>query len=205
MADVLETMLNAALEVLDRGDRKKIAETKRLDDVLDRLNGAIKAYLTSLDHESLDAEDDRRLSEILAFITNLEHAGDIVERGVEANLREAGQAQPDIFDRRDRRNPRHARPSCDECAHRGCCVHDRRRARCARAARRARRCSAISKHGRPERISRAFDPIESVETRALHLDMLRDLKRINAHIAAAAYPVLEQRGGLLPSRLKQDL
>lgn len=47
--------------------------------------------------------------------------------------------------------------------------------------------------------------IESVETRALHLDMLRDLKRINAHIAAAAYPVLEQRGGLLPSRLKQDL
>ena len=28
--------------------------TKRLDDVLDRLNGAIKAYLTGLDHEALD-------------------------------------------------------------------------------------------------------------------------------------------------------
>jgi len=35
--------------------------------------------------------------------------------------------------------------------------------------------------------------------------MLRDLKRINAHVAAAAYPVLEQRGELLSSRLKQDL
>ena len=77
---------DVALEALERGDRKRIAETKRLDDVLDRLNSAIKAYLTSLDHESLDAEDDRRLSEILAFVTNLEHAGDIVERGVAANL-----------------------------------------------------------------------------------------------------------------------
>jgi phosphate:Na+ symporter len=46
--------------------------------------------------------------------------------------------------------------------------------------------------------------IESVETSALHLDMLRDLKRINSHIAAAAYPPLEKRGELLPSRLRQD-
>jgi phosphate:Na+ symporter len=46
--------------------------------------------------------------------------------------------------------------------------------------------------------------IESVETSALHLDMLRDLKRINSHIAAAAYPVLEKRCELLPSRLRQD-
>ena len=35
MADVLETMLHAALDGLDRGDRKRIAEIKRLDDVLD--------------------------------------------------------------------------------------------------------------------------------------------------------------------------
>jgi phosphate:Na+ symporter len=34
--------------------------------------------------------------------------------------------------------------------------------------------------------------------------MLRDLKRINSHISAAAYPVLEKRGELLPSRLRQD-
>jgi phosphate:Na+ symporter len=46
--------------------------------------------------------------------------------------------------------------------------------------------------------------VESVETSALHLDLLRDLKRINAHIAAAAYPILEKRGELLSSRLKQD-
>src|SRR5206468_12922741 len=46
--------------------------------------------------------------------------------------------------------------------------------------------------------------VESVETSAMHLDILRDLKRINAHIAAAAYPVLEKLGELLPSRLRRD-
>ena len=45
---------------------------------------------------------------------------------------------------------------------------------------------------------------ESVETGTLHLDIVRDLKRVNAHLAAAAYPVLEGRGELLPSRLRQN-
>ncbi|PPQ28284.1 hypothetical protein CCS01_24555 [Rhodopila globiformis] len=45
--------------------------------------------------------------------------------------------------------------------------------------------------------------VQSAETSALHLDALRDLKQVNAHlVAAAAYPVLETKGELLPSRLR---
>jgi phosphate:Na+ symporter len=206
MADVLETMLHSALEALDRGDRKSIAETKRLDDVLDRLNSAIKAYLTSVDYESLDAGDDRRLSEILAFVTNLEHAGDIVERGLAANLA-----------KRTKRNLAFSTEGTGE-------IHEMLR----RLATNVRTAAAVFMTGdvRAAREllgekevfrdleTRATDAhfvriragrIESVETSALHLDMLRDLKRINAHVAAAAYPVLEQRGELLSSRLRQDL
>jgi phosphate:Na+ symporter len=44
--------------------------------------------------------------------------------------------------------------------------------------------------------------IDTAQTSALHLDLLRDLKLINSHIvAAAAYPVLERTGALLPSRI----
>jgi phosphate:Na+ symporter len=206
MADVLETMLNAALEALDRGDRKRIAETKRLDDVLDRLNSAIKAYLTSLDSELLDTEDDRRLSEILAFITNLEHAGDIVERGVAANLAKRakrnlafsaeGTAEIREMLRRVATNVRTAAAvfmTGDVRAARGLLGE--------KEVFRDLETGATGAHFARIRAGR----IESVETSALHLDMLRDLKRINAHIAAAAYPVLEQRGELLSSRLKQDL
>lgn len=46
---------------------------------------------------------------------------------------------------------------------------------------------------------------ERAEASALHLDVLRDLKQVNAHlVAAAAYPVLKSQGGLLPSRLRLE-
>ena len=38
--------------------------------------------LTSIDTDALDDTDHRRLSEVLAFTTNLEHAGDIVEKSL---------------------------------------------------------------------------------------------------------------------------
>jgi phosphate:Na+ symporter len=59
MADVLEAMLRSALDAIDRGDRKLVIATKELDNVLDRLNGAIKGYLTTLDPEFLDDDDNR--------------------------------------------------------------------------------------------------------------------------------------------------
>ncbi len=206
MADVLETMLGSALDGLDRGDRKRIAEIKRLDDVLDRLNSAIKAYLTSLDPDAIDADDDRRLSEILAFVTNLEHAGDIVERGVAANLA-----------KRLRRNLSFSREGTAEIRQmlQRLALNVRTAAAVfmtddVRAARgllgekevfRDLETRATEAHFARIRAGR----MESVETSSLHLDMLRDLKRINAHVASAAYPVLEKRGELLSSRLRQDL
>jgi phosphate:Na+ symporter len=205
MADVLETMLHAALDVLDRGDRKRLSEIKHIDNVLDHLNGAVKAYLTSIDHETLDAEDDRRLSEILAFITNLEHGGDIVERGVAASLA-----------RRAKRNLAFSSEGTAEIRQmlQRLAVNVRTAAAVfmtgdVRAARellgekevfRDLETRATEAHFARIRAGR----VESVETSALHLDLLRDLKRINAHIAAAAYPVLERRGELLSSRLRQE-
>jgi phosphate:Na+ symporter len=47
--------------------------------------------------------------------------------------------------------------------------------------------------------------LDTAETSSLHLDALRHIKQINTHlVAAAAYPVLESKGELLPSRLRQD-
>ena len=85
MADILETMLQGAIDALDRGDKRRIAPTKRMDDALDSLNSAIKEYLTTLDPDALDDRDHRRLGEILTFAINLEHAGDVVEKNLMAH------------------------------------------------------------------------------------------------------------------------
>lgn len=46
--------------------------------------------------------------------------------------------------------------------------------------------------------------LASIETSTLHLDILRDLKRINAHVTSVACPSLEASGALRGSRLKSE-
>src|SRR5438132_6050234 len=201
MADVVEAMLRGALDALDRGDRKQLAATKGLDNVLDRLNGAIKVYLTALDPETLDESDNRRLGEILAFITNLEHAGDIVDKGLIAiaakrlkrGLAFSAQGQAEIRAMLERL------AGNVQAAAAVFMTEDARAARQLLHEKEVFRdleTRATEAHFARIRAGR----VESVETSALHLDLLRDMKRINAHLAAAAYPVLEDLGELLPSR-----
>jgi len=42
---------------------------------------------------------------------------------------------------------------------------------------------------------------ESIETSAIHLELLRALKMLNTSFAMIAYPLLEEHGELLESRL----
>ena len=205
MADVLQAMLGGALDAIELGDRKRVVATKGLDDVLDHLNRAIKVYLTELDPELLDDEDSRRLTEILAFITNLEHAGDIVEGNLMAiaakrlkrGLAFSAEGQREIRDMLERL------AGNVQTAAAVFMTDDVRAARTLLGEKEVFRdleTRATEAHFARIRAGR----VESVETSALHLDVLRDLKRINAHIAAAAYSVLEKRGELLASRLRQD-
>ena len=205
MADVLEAMLRSALEAIEQGDRKRVGETKGLDDVLDRLNRAIKVYLADLDPDSLDDDDNRRLTEILAFITNIEHAGDIVESNlmaIAAKRLKRGLA----FSVEGQAEIRAMLERLVGNVHTAAAVFMTDDARAARTLLgekevfRDLEARASEAHFARVRTGR----VESVETSTLHLDILRDLKRINAHIAAAAYAVLEKRGGLLASRLRQE-
>jgi phosphate:Na+ symporter len=49
----------------------------------------------------------------------------------------------------------------------------------------------------------ADNTVQSIETSGLHLDLISELKRINSHICAIAYPILDSAGALSPSRLRQ--
>ena len=206
LADVLESMLQGLRDVFEGGDRRQISETKRLDDVLDKLNTAIKAYLTSLDPDALSDVDHRRVTEILAFATNMEQAGDIVDKNLlglatkklKRGLAFSKEGQAELLTMVDRlmANLRAAAALF--------VTEDERAARLLAAEKEAFRnleADATASHFERLRNGR----VDTAETSSLHLDALRHIKQINTHlVAAAAYPVLESKGELLPSRLRQD-
>ncbi len=203
MGDIVEAMLRQSMTALLTDDRKLVGEIERMDNAVDKLHEAIKLYVTEVTREALDAEDGRRAMEIISFTINLEHIGDIVEMNLmelagkkiknKLKFSKEGAAELEAFHRRVADNLKLALG-----------IFMSGDAKIARqllqekvSVREAERVAAESHLGRLRQ-----GRIESIETSSLHIDILRDLKRIHSHICSVAYPVLEAAGELQPSRLK---
>jgi phosphate:Na+ symporter len=204
MADVLEAMLRGFRAALETVDRREIADIQRADDVLDKLNRAIKAYVASLDQERLTGGDHRRAGRILAFATSLEQAGDVVDKGLLGHV--AKLAKRDLLFSAENQTALVAlteRLIANVRAAAALFVSGEER-----SARLLVREKEAFREFEAEASARHFAELRSgtlptVETSALFLDALGDLKRVNGHLVeAAAYPVLEARGDLLPTRLR---
>jgi phosphate:Na+ symporter len=203
VADALGEMLSGARDALASADRRKIVETRRRDDVLDRLNAAIKSYLTSLDPDELNDQDHRRLNEILCFTMSLEQAGDVIDRNLLPHAAKRLKRGL-VFTREEQGELIGLIERLASNLKAAAALFMTEDARIARAL-------ADEKIAFREAESRATmahferlrsDRLDAVQASALHLDLLRDMKLINSHIvAAAAYPVLEREGELLPSRI----
>src|ERR1700678_4014629 len=82
MGDFVEVMLRQVMTAIMTNDRKLVADVQRMDNVVDRLDEAIKLYLTKLTRGSLDEREGHRAMEIVSFAINLEHVGDIVDKNL---------------------------------------------------------------------------------------------------------------------------
>jgi phosphate:Na+ symporter len=206
MVDVVDSMLRMFLEALRNDDRKLLAGIAAMDDTLDRLHNAVKLHLTAISREDgLSEEDARRCSDILAFTINLEHIGDILDKSlreiaakkIKQKLTFSQEGLQEIADM-------HQRLLDDlRLATSVFMLGDSKSARALLAEKDRMRDleqSATENHLRRLREGRP----QSIETSSLHIDIARDLKRIAAHIASVAYPILEQSGSLRRSRLIEE-
>jgi phosphate:Na+ symporter len=204
MGDLIETMLRDSFDVLRRGDAQKLRWVAAVDDRVDKLHEAIKLFVTDVSREPLSAQESRRAAEILSFTTNLEHIGDIVDKSlleladkkIRHQLRFSDEGWGEI-------EALHARVLSNLQMALG--VFISRDVGIARnlidekvAVREAERQAAESHLARLRAGRR-----ESIDSSALHLDVLRDLKRIHSHICAVAFPILDEAGQLHRSRLKR--
>jgi phosphate:Na+ symporter len=203
IGDIVEAMLNQAIVAIMTSDRKLVAQISRTDNVVDRLYEAVKHHITKLTRESLEEEDGRRAMEIMSFAINLEHIGDIIDRNLmelaikkikhRYSFSREGASELKEFHQRVLNNLR--------LGFSVLMSHDVKVARVLieeKTRLRDLEMAVAEKHLARLREGRQ----ESIETSSLHLDVLRDLKRIHSHICSVAYPVLEAAGELQPSRLK---
>jgi phosphate:Na+ symporter len=152
----------------------------------------------------MSEEDSRRYVEILTFTTNLEHVGDIIDKNLmelaAKKIKNRYAFSPEGLDDIRRIHARvtdNMRLAFNVFATRDVALA--RRLLAEKAAMRSAELEASESHfarlreGRPE----------SIETSSIHLDVIRDIKRINAHLTSVAYPILEVAGELRDSRLRE--
>ena len=197
MGDTVEVMLRDVMAALMNNDRALVSKVSRLDNVVDRLNEAIKLYITKLTRDALDEREGRRAMEIVSFTINLEHVGDIIDKNLcelaTKKIKRGYQFSPEgaaeltAFHKR----------VCEslQAAFGIFMTGD------VEAARKLLREKVELRKAEIEAADRHFERLregrpESLETTSLHLDALADLKRIHSHICSVAYPVLEAAGEL---------
>ena len=205
LGDLVADMLDKSLAVFERDDARGMKQIEKADNAVDKLYEAIKLYLMKISNAGMSEEDSRRFVEILTFITNLEHIGDIIDKNLmelaakkirhKFTFSHEGLDELRQFHAKVRENMR--------LAFNVFTLRDVRLARKLVAEKpllREAEVSTSNSHFARLRAGRA----ESIETSAIHLDIIRDLKRINSHLTSVAYPILESAGELLESRLRQS-
>lgn len=202
MADVVDEMLAVSQEAFASEDQGKIAQISRSDDVLDSLYNQIQLYIGAIRHEELGEAEEERLGALMALAINLEHIGDIIEKNLmqmaakrirdRRKLPAEGQKRIAAMHGRLRDHLRLAINvflSHDESTARRL-VHEKETFRDLER-------EAIDRQLAEMRTGSA----EAVILSALQLDITRDLKRIDSHIAATVHGLLERHGVLKGSRL----
>jgi phosphate:Na+ symporter len=204
LGDRVADMLRQALQALEKSDTKLVKDVEKADDAVDRLHEAIKLYLVKVSKAEMSDEESQRYVEILTFTTNLEHVGDIIDKNLmelatkkiknRSTFSAEGLQEIRTFHARVMDNMRLA---FNVFATRDVALA--RRLLAEKASMRTAELAASESHfarlreGRPE----------SIESSAIHLDVIRDLKRINGHLTSVAYPILEVAGELRNTRLRE--
>jgi phosphate:Na+ symporter len=204
MADIVEAMLRGVIDVFQADDRKHVAEISRMDDGVDGLHRAIKLYLIQIDRDGFDEEASRRYSDVLAFAINLEHIGDIVDK----NLMELAAKRVRFRLAFSAEGTEEIRAMCErllanlKLAIAVFMTGDAHSAAKLIAEKEVFR--GLERHATETHFARLRERrLESIETSSLHLDILRDTRRINSHIAAVGYLALDATNAARPKRLQE--
>jgi phosphate:Na+ symporter len=205
MTELLERMFDTALDSLRSGSIAGLQELKPMDERLNTYQTQLQAYLAELAQQQLTPEESRRALELTLYISNLEHAGDVIQ----LNL-------ADRIESKARESIAFTAEEVASLEHLSRIIHDN-----------LKLASAVLSSGDVEGAKRlisqkdAFRELqnqvldkhfqmgqrgkgEALRRSALYVDMIRDLNRINALVVSAGYPIADAAGLLRGSRLRQD-
>jgi phosphate:Na+ symporter len=193
MADLVHEMVRDTIKAFADGDQELVEAIERKEDWVDALNREIKLYITKLSEKSLTKEQLDREMVLLAVINDLENIGDIVDK----NLMELAKKKlyKDLrFSESGVREMVELHALVEKNFERVIAAFASQDAEVAKQVIEEKaKISHKERQLKQAHIHRLHAGLpESIETSAIHLDVLTNLKRINSHVTNIAYPLVDQ-------------
>lgn len=204
MADIAQTMVANTLRVFEDNNETLRTTTKDMDDSLDTLFVAVKHYIAKIMHNALDDAETEAALDILNFTANMEHIGDIVDRTLMAHAKKKISRQIEFSDdgRQEIVTLHEAVSANFDLAVNAFLSEKAELARQLYDAKaNVRDIERLSIATHIERLGTGV--ADSIESSGIHLDIVHDLKRINSHLTAIAYPVLKASGEVKKTKWKR--
>ncbi|MBL8639452.1 MAG: Na/Pi cotransporter family protein [Alphaproteobacteria bacterium] len=205
LADMTDHMLQLVWSAFQKNDQSVFAKIRDSDEKIDSLYKALKTYLVRITGETMNDQEGKRHFQILTFATNIEHVGDIIDKNLLA-----------LAEKRIKENVNFSTAGKLELDHLFQLVLDSVRlaqtvfiSGDVRLARQLVEDKSTIKDAEKEasinhlgRLQRGIP--ETIATSDLHMDVIRDLRRINSLMTSIAYPILDDAGELRRSLLIRD-
>ncbi|MGZ9109277.1 MAG: Na/Pi cotransporter family protein [Micavibrio sp.] len=205
MADMAERMLEDTIKVFRSNNLALLNKIREQDNVVDQIYKSIKNYMARLSQTAFDPEEAHRYIQILTFSTNLEHAGDVIDKSLMLMAEKKAMAQ-NSFSPEGLKEIEHIHNLVLESVRLAQTVFV---SGDVRLARKMTEGKDILRHAEQDAMTHHIERLregipETIATSSMHLDIIRDYRRINTYMCTVAYALLEYKGQLNESRLKPE-
>ena len=190
LGGVVQGMFADVIDAIKNNDRKLAKQIAERDDQVDRMHRDIKLFITSISTSQLSESQSRRATQILTFVTDLEHIGDIIEsiagyarRKAIKGLKFSDEGMTDL---------EKMHQQVEKSMHSAFDVFMTGNQQLAdQLIREKRTVGRLEKTLARAHLRRLQEGLaQSIETSSFHQDMLRDFKRIHSHLVAVAYTTI---------------
>ena len=195
MADILQKMLDDTLLAFKKNDEKLVTQIKDEDHTVDKIYNNVKNYMARLSQEFMDKKEAQRYIQILTFSTNLEHVGDVIDKNLmplaQKKIKNQINFSPAGF--KEIEHIHNLVVESLQLAQSVFLTGDND------SARRLMEGEDIIRKAESDGMSTHIERLrsglaETIATSSLHLDIVRDYRRINTYVCTVALSILEESG-----------
>ena len=206
MAEISQKMVVSSLAVLRDNNVTLRHEIIKNEDIVDNLFDSIKLYIARILQEELTPTETQKALNILNFTTNMEHIGDIVNNSL-----------MDISGKKIDKHIQFSKEGLSEiisihevvCSNYDLAINTFVSDDCELARvlyEKKQEFHKLEKRSVSKHLQRIGKGIaDSLETSSMHIDVIRDYKKVNSLLSSIAYPILIASGEILETGWKQKV